>query len=287
MLKTEIPFARDDANRFLPWMIALMCGITALMLSVGLTLGEWVRSQPGQMEGHFTVQIPVQTDAKENVLKQVLTEIRRMPGIKKVHALSEEQVRKLVEPWLGDAEAIRALPMPMVIEGAADEDADYGGLLRKLQHIEPGISLDTQALWVEKFERLSKALQAGMFVLAAVIIGALGGMMVFTARAAMKLHADAVQLLHAIGADDKYIAKQFQANALTLALSGAVPGTLMAALIYALFGYYANRLDAPIMPDLVIGSQHAMMFILLPAVCCLVGVLSVRLSALKQLKHLP
>jgi cell division transport system permease protein len=287
MLKTEIPFARDDANRFLPWMIALMCGITALMLCVGITLGEWVKSQPGKMEGRFTVQVPYQGDGQAAMLKKVLAEIKETPGLIDVKALRDEDVRKLVEPWLGENEAIRNLPMPSVIEGRADAATDFNALAHKLQRIAPEISVDTQALWAEKFSRLSTALQASMFALAAIIIGALAGMMVFTARAAMKLHADAVQLLHSVGADDKYIAKQFQANALTLALSGAVPGTLGAALLYALFAFYTNRLDAPIMPNVMLGAPHVLMFLLLPAVCCAVGVLSVRISATAQLKLLP
>lgn len=287
MLRSDIPFSRDDANRFLPWMVALMCGITALMLCVGITLGHWVHGQQRHASAAFTVQVPPQGERHNQVVKAVMDELEHAEGVSSARLLQNEEVQALVEPWLGGSDAVRALPLPSVIEASADGQPDYAGLTHRLHTLAPDISVDTQEIWADKFSRLSRALQTVAYGLALFIVAALAGMMVFAARAAMKLHADTVTLLHAVGADDSYIARQFQTNALRLALWGAVPGTLAAGAAYALFALYAARLNAPMMPDLSPGLAHILMLVLLPAACCTVSMVAVRLATLAQLRLLP
>lgn len=293
LAKSDIPFSRDDANRFLPWMIALMCAITALMLSVGLTLGQWVRVQAAGYSDTVSVQIPYMGERTAQAAAQVSAQLQKLPGVKTVTPLTTAQVGKLVEPWLGTAD-LDNLPLPAVIDvtfiptaSGKPASIDTEGLKRVFDTIAPGITIDTREVWVAKFAKLSDAVQAGVFSLAVFIVAALAGMMVFTARAAMKLHAGTVQLMHAIGADDRYIARQFQQNAMLLSLRGALPGTAAAGAVYALLGLYTNRLDAPLMPSFGLSGTHIAMLIALPLLAALIGVVSVRLATMAQLRLLP
>lgn len=288
MLKTDIPFARDDANRFLPWMIALMSAIAALMLLTGITFGQWVAGQQGHYNQTLTVQVPPQEERTDAVLKQVAAVLSKTPGLGNTTMLDEEQVRALVQPWLGNDAAVKSLPLPTVIDAEilSETSPDIPALERRLRAIAADISVDTQALWAEKFSSLSRVLQTGLYGLAVFVIAALGGMMVFTARAAIKLHSGTVLLLHTIGAEDAYIARQFQANALRLAIRGAVPGTLLAGVVYIGFGFYASHLDAPLLPGMVLSFSHILILFLLPLACCGVSLLAVRAATMAQLRKL-
>lgn len=291
----DIPFARDDANRFLPWMIALMCALAALMLCLALTLGRWAAIQQGDYGERFSVQLPDQGEKQSDTLRQALGVIEKFPGVKNASPMSGDAVRALVEPWLGDGPLMREIPMPAVIEvkrerneqTGAPAPVDFEGLERRLEAVVPGASVDAQEAWAEKFSRLSRALQGGVTFLALCIGAALAGMMVFVSRAAMKLHASTVRLLHAIGADDRYIARQFQQNALSLSLRGAVPGTIAAAAVYGGLGIYTGTLDAPILPSLALTWEHVLLLIALPLASCLIAVIAVRFSALAELRRLP
>lgn len=287
MLRSEIPFSRDDANRFLPWMVAMMCAITALMLCVGLTFGHWVQDRRGEAGSTFIVQIPPQGEKHEQTVHLVTEILDENTHVQNARLLSADEVRALVEPWLGGDSVVRALPLPSVIQAENDGGLDFAALAKQLKDIAPDISVDTQEIWAEKFARLSTALQAGAFGFALCIALALAGMMAFTSRVAMKLHADTVTLLHSIGAEDRYIARQFQANAMALALRGALPGTIVAGVAYALFGIYAAQLDAPLMPNFLPGLSHLFVLMLLPAACCVVSIIAARHAALAQLRLLP
>lgn len=289
MLKADIPFSRDDANRFLPWMIALMCAIAALMLCTGLTLRQWVGAQERQFSGSVTLQVPHQGERQAQVLKQATALLEKTPGVRSVSALTEREVRALVEPWLGNSRTLEALSLPSVVDVVIDPRAkiDFSALEKQIQTLATDATLDTREAWVEKFARLSGTLQAGLYALSLCVVAALTGMMVFTARAAMKLHAATVQLLHAVGADDRYIAGQFQANALSLALRGAIPGVLCAGALYMLFGVYVARLDTPFVSSFTLGLPHALVLAMLPLACAAVSMLAVRMATLAQLKLLP
>lgn len=284
MLRPDIPFARDDANRFLPWMIALMAVITGLMLCLGATLGQWVAHQRGGAQQNFSVQIPQAADGEK-----ALALVERAEGVKRARLVPPAEVRALVEPWLGSGEALKDIGFPALIDVdmAAPGAVDLPALQAKLADALPGASLDAQELWVEKFARFNHALQAAMAALAACILAALAGMMIFVARASMKLHASTVRLLHAIGADDGYIARQFQANAVNLALRGAVPGVVASAAAYGALGLYIARLDAPMLPPLGFSLTHVLLLAALPVACGVIALLSVRYATLGQLGKLP
>lgn len=288
MLRADIPFSRDDANRFLPWMVALMAAITTLMLCVSLTLSQWVATHRTGTGNTITVQLPARSDQARDP-REVVVQLEQIPGIKNATLLSTSEVRSLVQPWLGDGIALDKLAVPSVIDLTMVKPGavDIREFRTKLNNIAPGATVDTHELWVEKFAQFNRAMQVGMMLLAVCIFAALAGMMIFTARASMKLHASTVRLLHGIGADDGYIAKQFQQNGLMLALRGAVPGVALAGLLYASLGIYIASLDAPVLPSLRFTTAHFALLVLLPAICAGIAAFSVRYATLAQLKTLP
>lgn len=283
---TDIPFSADDAHRFLPWLIGIMVGLAAFLLCVGISVNGWVIDRHGSYSGHFTVNLPAGDNQLEHTAK-VREALKKNPAVGKVTELDDAELKDMLKPWLGNS-PMDDLPLPVVLEATlADPEAyfDYSALQKTLSQLAPGVEVDAHERWVTAFSDFSTAIRFLTAMLAALIIGATGTAIVFTARAALKLHARTVHLLHSIGAEDDYIARQFQQETLKTALPGAVLGCLAAGLLYWLMGLYVSSLKLSMLPPLAMTLAHLALLLVLPLVCAAAAWLVVRRSIFTQLQR--
>ncbi len=288
IVRSDIPFSRDDANRFLPWILALMVALSAFALCLGVTLGQWISTHRMVYGQEVSLIIPPQPDSMRDDVANLIAYVEKTPGIARVRVLGDAEIISMVQPWLGDGVGLKDLPLPTMAEVTLTNQQgiaapDLKALQTKLTSMLPGTQLDTQESWVEKFARFTAALQTLAYGTAAFILAALAAMIIFTSQTALKLHRRPVELLHSIGADDGYIARQFQWNATALMLQGAVPGTLLGGILYLALGYYAGSLDTPLMPRLTLSYAHLAIALGLPATCALLGLLASRVAVLRSL----
>src|SRR6185295_7663534 len=148
-----------------------------------------------------------------------------------------------------------------------------------------GVEVDAHERWIASFSDFSAAMQLLIAMLAAIIVGGMSLMIAFTSRASLKLHAKTVHLLHSIGAEDEYITRQFQHEALLLTLRGAVPGCIAAGFAYWIAGSYMASLPSSMLPSLAITVPHLGLLVLMPVLCGLVAWMAARLSVIKQLQR--
>lgn len=285
--RTDIHFSGDDAHAFLPWVVGIMAWIATLMLCFGISVGGWISDRGGSYANNFTVNIPSTMDDLPARALKAIELLERVPGIRGVKQESEESLRGLLKPWLGSHEAVDALPLPIVIEVAVEENAeiDTDALQKNLSRIAPGTELDTHEQWMANFMQFSAAVRSIMGLLAGLVIAGLGLMIAFMCRASLKLHARTVNLLHSIGAEDTYIARQFQREACTITLLGTLPGCLMAGVFYWLTGVYVASLQSTLLPAFAMHLLHLLLVALMPLACTAVAWWAARISVLKQLQR--
>jgi cell division transport system permease protein len=285
LFRPDIPFARDDAGRYIPWIVALMVCLAGLLLCGGVTLGSSVGRLSNSYSDSFTVQVPYQTDNSHDSQAAVIAYLKRQHGVHDVELVDEETLRKRLAPWLGKAEILDDLPLPVVIEVETDNPPpDLVKIGTELKALVPGTEVDAHEIWMTKFSRFAETLRIFVYSFAAFILFSLAMMMIFVSKAALRLHGKTVMLLHSIGADDRYIARQFQFNAGLLALRGALPGSMLAMVILWVFEIYTSKLQAPLLSDFSFGLQHAGMLLLLPFLCTVIAVVSARIAVLRQLR---
>lgn len=261
----DIPFARDDANRFLPWIIAFMVCLTGLTLAAIISLQLALFRWGGEYSNSFTVQIPAQADADA---KRIVDMLAQNDWAVSARELSRNEMQKLIEPWLGGGEVLDELPLPALIEVRLREGSvvDIPALERRLQAMAPGAEIDDYQLWMERFKAFSRNLQAFAGTLATLLVVTTLALVVLAAKTALRLHEKTVDVLYTIGAEDGYIARQFRRNASQLVLRGAVAGTVVAAGIYALAGRMMAHFDSALLPSLELTGAHLALFIALPLV---------------------
>ena len=151
----------------------------------------------------------------------------------------------------------------------------------------PGAVVDDHQRWVGGLVSLTRSVDliAGLVVLlvglAAVIT------VVFVTRTGLAIHRQVIELLHLIGAQDSYIARQFQTHAMKLGFKGGILGFAAAlATIYAA-GLLLSGSGRVLLPNFELGLREWILLGLLPLLATLVAMLTARWTVLRTLARFP
>ena len=289
LITSDIPFARDDAHRMLPAMVACLMGFAALLIAAGLCLNHALDKQSRDISGVLQVEVP--HDASADTLEKAVAALQRTVGVEDVKVLRKSEMETLLKPWLGDGFRIDALPVPTLIDvqtrsGDKGTAVDTVALQRALSAIGPNIRLEAQGPWVSQFSAALGLLQALVLLVAILLLICVVGMIVLVARTNLKLHFKTVGLLHMFGATDDYILTQFQWNSAWLAARGALAGVGFAALLFLGAVIFSHQADSPVIPTLAFSSMHIATFLLLPVLTALVALVATRLTVQSMLHHM-
>src|SRR5205823_12434638 len=140
--------------------------------------------------------------------------------------LTKEESAKLLEPWLGSGLSLDELPVPRVIVARLQPGAmlDLVALRSRVMRLAPTASVDDHRAWIDRMRSMSGAtVLAGVGILALVIIATIISVS-FATRGAMAANRPIVEVLHFVGAGDRYIADRFFRHFLRLGLEGGLIG---------------------------------------------------------------
>lgn len=283
--RPDIPFSADDAHRFMPWLVGMMAGLATLFLSLGLSVDHWVSDRHVEYSRNFTVNIPASDNQAERVAK-VQNVLSKTPGVLQVTQIPDFKLKEMLRPWLGNS-PMDDLPLPTVLDVTLTQNARLNptGLQKGLSVLVPDIEVDAHERWMQTFSQFSSAIRTITFVLALLVICGMAMTVAFTSRAALKLHSKTVHLLHTIGAEDDYIMRQFQQEAVRITLPGAMAGVACAAILYSVVGKYIATLKLTLAPPLELSGLHFTLFILLPLFCAAAAWAVARISIALQLQR--
>jgi cell division transport system permease protein len=287
--RLDLPLRRDASGRFLPWIIALMVYLAAVggvaLIWLGDTLNQWNAS----LTSELTLQFPA--DASTARIDTALGALRQTKGVVWAYLLAPDETAKLLEPWIGNTIPINSLPLPRLVDVRVDPHVaiDYPTLRQQLDSIIPGSQLDNNRTWlagVREFAlRVEGVITAGVIVVTALIVA----IVIFTARIGLAIHRSVIELLHLLGAQDAYIARQFQVHALDLGLRGGVIGGIAAAATVVVLGPAGHIFALP-MPIGTYGIFDWRLWVLLIATCLAAGavaMITARITVLRQLARMP
>lgn len=293
----DLPLNRGAGTGFLVILIALMTFLGMLALTSSFALSAMTDRWSSGLENRLTIEIPTQgTDgalldrkAIFTLTRDVANGLHGMPGITAVHVLSDQDIEKLVEPWLGEDLLQGDFPIPGLI-ALETEDMDAQTLQNvhsKIKDIAPNARMDTHEEWLNDLLRFTGALNLAAMILAVVIsvttVTAVGG----AVRSRLAVHRAEVELLHLMGASDSYITRQFQRHSLILALRGGLIGAVCGGLFLLLIGWIAGKMGVAILPDFQLGPVQITLLALTPAVAGLIAALTARWTVNRVLTTFP
>lgn len=249
----EIFLARSALTPILPARSitgrALMLVVVIMTFLAGLTAGavhliadasaEWSR----EIAREATIQIrPLTGRDIEADLAKVMTLAKETRGIASVRSYTREEGEKLLEPWLGAGLDLKELPVPrLVVLSLSGETTDWAGLKLRLAEAVPTASLDDHRLWLDRLRAMARMLVIVGVIILALVLVATGLAVTFATHGAMAGTAHIIEVLHLVGAEDRYIAREFQRHFLRLGLKGALIGGGLAVLFYALVALSSAR----------------------------------------------
>ncbi|NQW09384.1 MAG: hypothetical protein HQ481_05815 [Alphaproteobacteria bacterium] len=231
--RNDLALGRDASSRFLPGLLAVMVFLAALAATGALSARGFIASWDARLDGSATVQIPppsTGTGTRVERREAVMRLLRVTPGVQQARPVPEKTVARLLEPWLG-AELAGALPMPTLIDLrlSADQPVDLTRLAERLENAAPGTMIDDHARWLSDARTLARTVTVTAGVVLVLVVLAAVLAVVFAVRTGLAVHREEIEILHLIGAPDRYIARQFQRHAGRLALVGGIIGVVLAS----------------------------------------------------------
>lgn len=284
---SDLQLDADTGSRFLPWALAVMVFLAALALAGALALNGTIEGWRQGVSARLTVQIadlPGQPMAPR--IARAIETLNGVPGVVSAVPLERSAVEALLEPWLG-ADLLQAgLPLPGLIDVTLDETRALSvpALASRLQEAVPGARLDDPKPWLDRLVQLGRLLQSlgGGIVL---LVGlAAAAMVIFATRAGLAVRRDTIELLHLIGAEDGYIARQFQRHVARQAIQGGIIGTVLALLTLLGIQLLAGRVGTGLLPGLALAWWHWLALLLLPAAAAVLAMITARLTVFGALR---
>ncbi|HEU0083123.1 MAG TPA: ABC transporter permease [Bradyrhizobium sp.] len=223
------------AGRALIAVVAIMTFLasitTGAVLLVAASAAEW----QSDVASEITVQVrPLAGRDVERDAAAAAEALRTQPGIVEVRPFSKDESAKLLEPWLGSGLSLDDLPVPRIIVARIAPGAvlDLAGLRGRISQTAPSASVDDHRAWIERMRSMTGAIVfAGIGILALVIIATIISVS-FATRGAMAANRPIVEVLHFVGAGDRYIANRFLRHFLRLGLQGGLIGGVAAMLLF-------------------------------------------------------
>ncbi len=204
---------------------------TGTVLLVSASAAEW----QSDVASEITVQVRPQAGRDlERDAAAVTAAIQGQPGIVEVRPFTKDESAKLLEPWLGSGLSLDELPVPRVIVARVQPGTalDLAALRSRVTQAAPSASVDDHRAWIERMRSMTGAtMLAGLGILALVIVATIISVS-FATRGAMAANRPIVEVLHFVGAGDRYIANHFLRHFLRLGLEGGVIGGGLAMLFF-------------------------------------------------------
>ena len=237
--KIESPIVPHQSigGRALVAVVAIMTFLASLTTGAVMLVRSNAADWQTEVLREVTIQIRPTTGRDLDTAVASATEIARsFSGILEVRPYSKQESAQLLEPWIGSGLVVSDLPVPrvIVVKLASGAQPDIAAMRKTIAEKVPGASLDDHRGWIDRMRAMSDFVVAGGVIVLGLVIAATILSVSFATSGAMAANRPVIEVLHFIGARDRYIAGQFQRHFLWLGLKGGAIGGAAAILLFAL-----------------------------------------------------
>ena len=228
--------AGSVTSNSLTLVISIMCFLACLTAGAVYMVNQAASSWLSDIASEITVQVePREKVDTERTVKELIQFLARQPGIRTVKPLSLDESAGLIEPWLGQSDALKALPVPRLIAIEIDRGSapDLPGLRRALSAQFPkGVVLDDHRHWQQQIRTVTQSLALGGVAILMLVGAATMAIIISAARSSMASNREIVEVLHLVGATDHFIAGEFERHFQRLGIRAGLVGAFNAMLVF-------------------------------------------------------
>ena len=224
------------AGRALVTVISIMTFLAAITAGCAIFISDAADEWQSQISRELTIQIkPNDPKLIEEQVAKVVRLAQDTPGMTDIRAFSQSESEKMLEPWLGTGIDLSELSIPRMIAVKLDQAQrpDLKTFREHLKTLMPNAQLDDHRQWIDRLAAMARTLVwVAIFVLF-LVMTAMALAVAFATRGAMAGSKQIIDVLHFVGAEDRFIAAQFQKIFLRLGLKGGMIGGACALLLFA------------------------------------------------------
>jgi cell division transport system permease protein len=238
-------------------VVAIMSFLACLTVGAVTLIRDAAADWQGEVGREVTIQIrPIEGVDLADAIARAIEIAEAAPGVASADPLPESENAKLLEPWLGADLDIGELPIPRLIVVSLSDPAaaDLAALGARLRDEVRGASLDDHRAWADRLRTAAGATVLIGFSVLVLVFAATVLSVVFATRGAMAGNRDIVSVLHFVGAENGFIAGEFQRHFLVLGLKGGLAGAAAACAVFAILSL---ALPGPSSPE---GAQLSALF---------------------------
>jgi cell division transport system permease protein len=228
------------AGHALTVVIAIMSFLACLTLGAVYMVNQSANAWVNDISSEITVELdPVNTADIEKKMTLVSLFLAKQKGVTRVKPLTAEDSAELLEPWLGTSSALQALPIPRLIAVEIDRSnpPDIQVIKTALTQNFEGVTLDDHRRWQAEIRTLTRsAALAGLAVLSLVAVATIA-VIVSATRSAMASNREIIEVLHFVGANERFISREFERHFLGLGVRAGLMGAVAAAIAFLLLPF--------------------------------------------------
>ncbi len=233
--KAPIVPAGSVTGRSLTFVITIMSFLAALTAGGVYLVFSAATLWTNNIASEITVQVQNRSgDAGDGKIAEIVKFLNDQNGIRQVAPYTREQSLKLVEPWIGKSEVLKSFAIPRLIAVEIDRDnpPEIAMLKKVLEAKYPGAVLDDHGLWRGEIHRLTRFIELAGIGMLALMAAATAAVIIAAATSALASNREIVSVLNLVGAEERFIASQFETHFLWVGIKAGVAGAGMAALTF-------------------------------------------------------
>jgi cell division transport system permease protein len=234
-IKAPIVPAGSVTGRSLTLVISIMCFFACLTAGAVYMINQSAEAWLKDIASEVTVQLePQEKVDADNLVKEVAAFLGRQPGIRNVRPLSIEESAELLEPWLGNVDSLKELPVPRLIALELDRASppNLEQVRSELTRQFAGASLDDHRRWQQQIRTVTRSFAIGGLAILLLVAAATTAIIVSATKSSMASNREIVEVLHFVGATDRFIAREFEKHFLRLGIRAGLVGAAFALAIF-------------------------------------------------------
>jgi cell division transport system permease protein len=245
--RANAPIVPPDSvtSRSLTLVITIMAFLASLTAGGVYLVFHAARVWTNNISSEITVQVQGRGgDVGDARIAEIAKFLSGQIGIKHVTPFSREESLKLVEPWIGKSDVLKnfAIPRLIAVETVRDNPPDLATLKKVLEVNYPGAVLDDHGRWRGEIHRLTRLLELAGIGMLFLMAAATAAVIVAAATGAIASNKEIVAVLNLVGAEEKFIAQQFERHFLKVGIKAGIAGAGIAALAFQVLPYISGRM---------------------------------------------
>lgn len=266
------------------FVAAAMAFLSVFTLAMAIATERLADRWSAELARTATVRISAPEGQQQEQANIVIQLLKDTKGVQSARMMTEEEQRRLLDPWFGPDLPLDQLPIPKLIEVIEEEvGPDMAGLRLRLQAEAPGAILDDHSRWRQPLVSAADRLRLISSFSLVLILCATIAMIILAVQSSLAANGQVIEVLRLVGAKDNYIAKAFVRRYTIRAFFGAILGTAVGMGIIAMLPAPAE--EGAFLTNLGFQSFEWGLPVLIPVITLVVAFWATRRAAFAKLSE--